>query len=138
MGGGKTEFIKQLGGPERTLETSADGTTSPYLRNFIPSKHKVICWDECPGDLIIAYRKLFRCPASGITRGVSPTGRDVYRVWLNEAAHVITAHRWEESLERWPNPVDRNWLKENQVFLRVTDRMYVPHQEGGAADVPPS
>ena len=89
VGVGKTEFIKQLGGPERTLGISADGMTSPYLRNFIPSKHKVIFWDECPVDLIIAYRKLFQSPASGITLGVSPTGRDVYRVWLNEAAHVI-------------------------------------------------
>ena len=33
-GVGAKEFIKQLAGPERTLEISADGMTSPYLRNF--------------------------------------------------------------------------------------------------------
>ena len=133
-GVGKTEFIKQIAGPEKTLEISADGMSSPYLRNFMPSKHKVIFWDECPVDLVIAYRKLFQCPASWITLGVSPTGRDVYRVWLNDAAHVIASNRWEDTLERLPNPADRNWLKENQVFLRVTDRMYVVHAECRAAN----
>ena len=64
----------------KNVEISADGMTSPYLRNFMPSKHKVIFWDECPVYLVSAYRKLFQCPASWITLGVSPTDRDVYSV----------------------------------------------------------
>ena len=132
-GVGKTEFIKQLAGPERTLEISADGMTSPYLRNFIASQHKVIFWDECVVDMVIAYRKLFQCPASWITLGVSPTGRDVYRVWLNDAAHVIASNRWQQGLDNLVNPADRSWIEENQVYLRVTERMYIAAQGGGAA-----
>ena len=132
---GKTEFIKQLAGPERTLEISADGMTSPYLRNFIPSQHKVIFWDECQVDLVVAYRKLFQCPASWITLGVSPTGRDVYRVWLNDAAHVIASNRWMEGLWRLQNVADRQWIEENQMFLHVSERMYVLQEDGRAADV---
>ena len=80
----------------------------------------------------------FSVPRAGLRWG-SVLRTVMCTVWLNEAAHVIASNRWEESLERWPNPADRNWLKENQVYyLRVTDRMYVPHQECGAADVPPS
>ena len=131
---GKTEFIKQIAGPERTLEISADGMTSPYLRNFIPSQHKVIFWDECKVDLVIAYRKLFQCPASWITLGVSPTGRDVYRVWLNDAAHVIASNRWMAGLEKMHNVADRQWVEENQVFLHVSERMYTPREDAQAQD----
>ena len=133
-GVGKTEFIKQLAGPERTLEISADGMTSPYLRNFIPSQHKIIFWDECRVELVIAYRKLFQCPASWITLGVSPTGRDVYKVWLNDAAHVIASNRWMEGLAKVQNQADRNWIMENQVFLHVAERMYIPNADGEADD----
>ena len=132
-GVGKTEFIKQLAGPEKTLEISADGMTSPYLRNFIPSQHRIIFWDECKVDLVIAYRKLFQCPASWITLGVSPTGRDVYRVWLNDAAHVIASNRWTANLEKMHNHADRAWIEENQVFLHVTERMYVLQEDEPAA-----
>ena len=128
-GMGKTEFIRQLAGPDCTLEISADGMTSPYLRNFISSKHKVIFWDECRVELIIAYRKLFQCPASWITLGVSPTGRDVYKVWLSDAAHVIASNRWQQDLAQLPNPADRRWVTENQVYLRVSAPMYIPSAE---------
>ena len=123
-----------MAGPERTLEISADGMTSPYLRNFIPSQHKVIFWDECKVDLVIAYRKLFQCPASWITLGVSPTGRDVYRVWLNDAAHVIASNRWMAGLEKMKNVADRQWVEENQVFLHVSERMYIPREDAQAQD----
>ena len=119
---------------KRTLEISADGMTSPYLRNFIPSQPKIIFWDECRVDLVIAYRKLFQCPASWITLGVSPTGRDVYKVWLNDAAHVIASNRWVEGLRNLSNQADRSWIEENQVFLHVSERMYIPNQDGGADD----
>ena len=130
-GVGKTEFIKSLAGPGATLEISADGMTSPYLRNFQAEKHRVIFWDECQPKLVCMYRKLFQCPASWITLGVSPTGRDVYTVWVNDAVMIIASNCWLEALEELEKESDREWIRHNQVLLVVQEKMFL--EEGATA-----
>ena len=132
-GVGKTEFIKSLAGPAATLEISADGMTAPYLRNFQAEKHRVIFWDECPPKLVSSYRKLFQCPASWITLGVSPTGRDVYSVWVNDAVMIIASNDWVESVEELGKESDRDWIRQNQVLLRVEGKMYIEEAPPAAA-----
>ena len=130
-GVGKTEFIKSLAGPTATLEISADGMTSPYLLNFDPKKHRVIFWDECHPKMVAANRKLFQTPASFITLGVSPTGRDAYQVWVNDAVMAICSNNWRAQVAELEQASDRDWLHHNQVLLVVAEKMYIPEPVAG-------
>ena len=130
-GVGKTEFIKGLAGPTATLEISADGMTSPYLLNFDPAHHRVIFWDECHPQMVVAHRKLFQSPASWITLGVSPTGRDAYTVWVNDAVMAIASNSWRAQVAGLEQASDRDWLHHNAVLLVVTEKMYIPEPVAG-------
>jgi hypothetical protein len=127
---GKTEYVRSLCGPAATLELNADSMRVPYLREFDPEVHKVIFWDECSVQLVVENRKLFQCPAAMITLGVSPTGRDAYRVWVNDAVMVIGSNRWSDELSALKNPSDAEWIRANMTHVIITSKMYIDPAEG--------
>ena len=99
-GVGKTEYVRGLFGYDALLELNAANCgTSPDLRGFERSKHKVILFAEASVDMVLQNRKLFQAPACYIDLGHSPTGRDVYKVFLNDACLVVASNRWTEQLE---------------------------------------
>ena len=73
-GTGKTEFVRGLFGPGKTLELNCGGVVAVNLREFRPLEHKVILWDEASPDLVLENRKLFQCPHAGSTWGTVPRG----------------------------------------------------------------
>ena len=61
-GTGKTQFVRGLFGPEKTLELNCTGAMSTSLREYRPLEHKVALWDEASPELVLSNRKLFQSP----------------------------------------------------------------------------
>ena len=56
--------------------------------------------------------------------GHSATGTLVYKVWANDALIVIATNRWAAALEELVKE-DREWLQANQVYVHVTQPLWV-------------
>lgn len=123
-GVGKTEFIRALFGATRTLELNcASCGTSPDLRQLDPERHRLVLFDEASPEMVLKNRKLFQAPAALVDLGHSPTGMNVYRVWLNDAVLVVNSNRWSSDCLKQSNE-DRAWLVANQVLVIVTAAMW--------------
>ena len=81
-------------------------------------------------QLVAENRKLFQCPAAMLTLGVSPTGRDAYRVWVNDAVMVIGSNRWSEELSAFKNLSDAEWIRDNITHVIITSKLYGDSAEG--------
>jgi len=124
---GKTEFVRALAGPSRTLELNcANCGTSPDLRQHCALTHKVVLFDEAPASLVAANRKLFQAPCCWVDLGHSPTGRDVYRVFLNDSLLVVCSNGWSRQCMQALAPDDREWLVANSVYVVVDEPMFLP------------
>ena len=123
-GVGKTEFVRGLFGPDKTLELNCAGIGAVNLRDFKPLEHKVVLWDEASPELVLGNRKLFQCPPCWIDLGHSATGSFVYKVWVNEALFVIVTNRWASALEELVRE-DRGWVQANQVRVHVTQPLWL-------------
>ena len=121
---GKTEYIKSLVGPEACLELNADGMRHPHLHGYDAQRIRLIFWDECDVQLILDNRKLFQCPPCWISLGFSPTGRDIYRVWVNDSVMAIGSNSWTEKVARLERESDAEWLRKNSVHIKVTAKMW--------------
>ena len=88
-----------------------------------PDKHRLVLFDEASPELVLKNRKLFQAPAALIDLGHSPTGMNVYRVWLNDAVLVVNSNRWSSDCMK-QSAEDRAWLVANQVLVIVTGPMW--------------
>ena len=124
---GKTEFVRALAGPSRTLELNcANCGNSPDLRQHCALTHKVVLFDEAPPSLVASNRKLFQAPCCWVDLGHSPTGRDVYRVFLNDSLLVVCSNGWSRQCMQGLAPDDREWLVANSVHVVVDEPMFLP------------
>jgi len=122
---GKTEYVKPLFGVARTLELNcANCGNYPNLRGHDPDVHDCVLFDEGTMGMVLSNRKLFQAPASWVDFGHSPTGRDVYRVFLGDSVIVISSNKWSEEYAKLTLESDRNWITENQVLVYVTGPMF--------------
>ena len=122
---GKTEFVKGLFGVDKTLELNcANCGVNPDLRSFEPDKHKCVLFDEGSVVMVSANRKLLQAPASWVDLGHSPTGRDVYRVFLNDAVLVSSTNKWSEQVNKLESQSDGDWIEKTQVLVVVAGPMY--------------
>ena len=126
-GMGKTEFVKALFGPAKTLEINAAGMQHPCLRDYESNLHVCILWDEAEASLVAKNRKLFQCPAAFVGLGHSPTGAFGYQVMVNRSVMVINSNRWHEQLQSLPTE-DRKWIEGNQVAVEVTAPLWVTEE----------
>ena len=123
---GKTEFVKGLVEPAATLELNcASCGLCPDLRRHDPQRHKVILFDEASPQMVLANRKLFQAPACWVDLGHSPTGRDVYRVFLNDSVLVVASNSWLATCWELPLESDREWLRANAVVVTVSEPLWV-------------
>ena len=70
-------------------------------------------------------RKLFQAPACWVDLGHSPTGRDVYRVFMADALIVVASNKWSHELHDL-NATDREWIQANQAHVNITEPLFVP------------
>ena len=122
---GKTEYIKALVGVEEVLELNADGMVKPDLHGFSAERHKLIFWDELNVQVIVENRKLFQCPPCFVNLGYSPTGRDMYKVFVNKCVMAIGSNSWSEQVSALPKASDRKWLTKNAVRIEVSEPMWL-------------
>ena len=122
---GKMEYVRSLFGFERTLEFNCVNCGNyPSLRGHDLDLHDCVLFDEGTMGMVLSNRKLFQAPASWVDFGHSPTGRDVYRVFLGDSVIVISSNKWSEEYAALTLESDRNWITKNQVLVFVTGRMY--------------
>ena len=123
---GKTEYVKGLFSAAHVLELNcANCGSAPDLRPFQTDRHKCVLFDEGSVKMVLNNRKLFQAPPCLVDLGHSPTGRDVYRVFLNDAVLVISSNRWAEDCSRLESKSDLQWIQANQVLVVVSEPMYV-------------
>ena len=75
---------------------------------------------------MLENRKLCQCPPAWIQLGFSPTGRDVYNVWLNDLVMAIGSNSWTEQVSALDRDSDKAWLAANTVHVEVTTKMWMP------------
>ena len=75
--------------------------------------------------MILANRKVFQAPATWIDLGHSPTGRDVYKVFLNESVLVVCSNGWSAQCESLKLQDDKDWLEKNSVLVVLHGPMYI-------------
>ena len=123
---GKTEFVRGLFPLGSVLELNcASCGTSPNLRDFDEDVHKCILFDEGTVAMVLKNRKLFQCPAVLVDLGHSPTGRDVYTVYLNDAVIVVGSNNWSQEVGELKKGGDAAWLSANAEHVAVTSPMYM-------------
>ena len=82
-------------------------------------------FDEAQAAMVASNRKLFQAPAAWVDLGHSPTGRDVYRVYLADSVLAIASNGWHSQLRALPSAEDRDWLRANSVHVLVTEPLFV-------------
>ena len=123
---GKTEYARSMYGAPHTLELNcASCGKSPDLRRHDALQHRCILFDEASPTMVLANRKLFQAPATWVDLGHSPTGRDVYRVFLNEAVLVVCSNGWSAQCEQLQLDDDKEWLQKNSVLVIIHGPMYI-------------
>ena len=123
---GKTEYARAMYGADSTLELNcASCGKSPDLRRHDALQHRCILFDEASPTMVLANRKLFQAPAAWVDLGHSPTGRDVYRVFLNEAVLVVCSNGWSAQCEQLQSDDDKEWLQKNLVLVIIHGPMYI-------------
>ena len=120
---GKTQFAYDVFGAHCTLEVNCAGASHPPLRNFDPSVHKAIIFDEAPISMILGYRRLFQAPNAHVIIGQSPTNQSCYPVYLNDTALIICTNNWHLELPAQTES-HANEIRANMVFLQVAGPMW--------------
>ena len=126
-GVGKTEYCRAMFGPRCMLELNAAGLEKPpSLRGFQWEQHKLVLFDEASVKMVLGSRKLFQAPACWVDLGHSPTGRDVYRVFMADAVIVVASNKWSHEVHGL-NGSDREWIQSNQVLVNITEPLFLPN-----------
>ena len=121
---GKTQFVMALVPLGGALDVNCSECMGPPLRTFDMGAHSLILFDEGSVAMVLRNRKLFQAPNSLITIGTSPTNQHAYNVYLNNTRLVICSNSWQEQLGQ-ARSVDADWIKANQVYVRVTEPLWV-------------
>ena len=78
------------------------------MRGHDPDLHDCVLFDVGTWGMVLSNRKLFQAPSSWVDFGHSPTGRDVYRVFLGDSVIVVSSNKWSEDYANLKTESDRN------------------------------
>ena len=125
---GKTEYVKALFGHDKVLELNCGSCGNVVsLRQFRAGQHQCVLFDEASARLVLHNRKVFQAPPGWVDLGHSPTGRDIYRVFLGDTVLVVNSNKWSEELAKieQESPSDHAWLVKNACLVQVTANLYL-------------
>ena len=121
---GKSEWAKDMRGPDHTLLVDCQNAMHPDLVEFDPQRHLAVVLDEISGpDFVLRNKKLLQAHVDGARLGQSPTQRFAYDIMLWRVAIVLTCNHWDPAADV-PRPSDRDWLKENCVVETVSEPVW--------------
>jgi hypothetical protein len=123
---GKTRYAVGLKGPGATLELNCAGVTcEPDLRAFRPGQHRCLVFDEAAASMVVRNKKLFQAPVDGVCMGQSSTNCYAYTVSCHQVLMVVCSNKWSAELEELSRE-DREWLQQNQVYVHVSEPLWLP------------
>ena len=122
---GKSEWAKDMRGPEKTLLVDCQNAQHPDLTDFDATRHAAVVFDEISGpDFVIRNKKLLQGHVDGARLAESPTQRFAYEILLWCVPMILTCNEWEPSAAGL-NPSDVEWLEQNCVVERVTEPVWL-------------
>ena len=75
--------------------------------------------------MILANRKLLLAPAIWVDVGRSPTGRDVYKVFITKAGRIVCSSGWSAQCDALKLPEAKECVQPNSVLLVLHVPMYI-------------
>ena len=122
---GKTVCAQTLAtSTEHFLEVNCATCAEPPLRDYNCNQHEVVFFDEVKPQMVIKQKRLYQAPNVFITLGCSPTNKDTYKVYMYGTKIVLASNTWEHDVNHLENPQDRDWLRKNQVYIKVTEPLW--------------
>ena len=121
---GKSEWAKDMRGPQKTLLVDCQNALHPDLAEFDPLRHEAVVLDEISGaDFVIRNKKLLQGHVDGARLGQSPTQRYAYDISLWRVPIILTCNHWDPEVDVM-RPSDRHWLLENCVVHYVNEPVW--------------
>ena len=116
---GKTERAIAWWSDRRTLTVNAQGTTTPSLRDYDPSLHRAIVYDEGSWMLAAKNRMMFQSGPRSVKLAQSNCNLECYDILLYGAPQIITSnHFWSAWNEEDPDHREaRDWLEANMHYV---------------------
>ena len=117
---GKTERAAAWWLEKNTLVVNAQNTNTPSLRDYDPSKHLAIVYDEGSWALPSSQRMLFQSGPRGVKLAQSNCNIDVYEVLLYGVPQIITTNNfWKGWSSLDTDHVEaKEWLQANMHFVQ--------------------
>jgi len=126
---GKTLFAYSLAGAKCTLDVNCSRTMEPNLKTFDPVVHKTILFDEAKASMVVEHKALFQGRNAWVDMATSGTNCYSYKVWAYGTMMVVASNKWQQELDAMPT-VDSAWLRENSVYVNVTEPLWVAGEDG--------
>ena len=120
---GKTQFAKSLVPAERSLELNMASAPEPDLREYDPTLHDLVLFDECTPQQVLRQKKLFQCPPVEVGLAASATSCHAYKVWVHKKMFVVATNVWQYELSRLSCD-DASWLVANSVLCEVLEPLW--------------
>ena len=122
---GKTQFCRSLSPcPAAFLDIDCTGTTEPQMRDYRPSVHKFVLFDEASAELVIRQKRLFQASTSWVNMSQSTTNCHAYSVWVHGVHMIVCTNKWTSELLKLPAE-DAIWLQQNSVHVLVDSPLWV-------------
>ena len=119
---GKSRWAMSFFEAGQCLVLDCQNSVEPNLRQFDPTVHKAIIFEEAPGSMVVRHKMLFQAGPNSISMGQSATNCNVYDVLVYGVQMIICTNAFFESVRE---PHDLEWLHSNIVFLEVTEPTWV-------------
>ena len=120
---GKTQFAKGLVLAGRTLELNMASAPEPDMREYDPTLHDLVLFDECTPQQVLRQKKLFQCPPVEVGLAASATSCHAYNVWVHKKLFVVATNVWQHEVSRLSCD-DASWLEANSVLLEVLEPLW--------------
>ena len=122
---GKTQYVRGLCGPGELLEVDMSGDASICLRDYSPTRHTTILFDEASPMSVIRAKKLFQAGDSPVAVQTSATNCHAYTVYVAGKRMVIATNIWAQQLRKMDQE-DVEWLQANSYYLHIMTPMWIP------------
>ena len=109
---------------EALILRCADAGFPALKGNFKYSQHKLMMLQEAHPDMVIRHKRIFQASLNMVSCGSSTTNSFVHRTCLHGVKLVIRSNGWEEELGSL-SPDDRQWVKDNSVYVQVSIPLWV-------------
>ena len=135
---GKSDYAMSLTPEGSALRLNCQNVLYPPMRGFSQADHKVIVFDECSVACVLENRLMFQAPNSSVQIGMSPTGRDVFSVYLHYTRLIVTSNGWIEQMKELEkeNPVDHRWIRDNSVHVHALLPLFEPEEQPTSTPTP--